>query len=599
MQRLRGERLIPVRKVLPATPGSLRWVRYTSHATAIRVGQAAVAAQKCDGDLMLRARVGRGLRFGVLALTTIVIAGALTSDPAEARKRRHHHTKAAKAAAVYAPPYSSLVVDANTGKVLQNTNGDALRHPASLTKIMTLYLLFEKLEAGQIGLAAPLRVSAHASRQAPSKLNLKPGDTINVEDAIKAIVTKSANDVAVTIAENLAGDEPTFARRMTQKARALGMKNTTYLNASGLPNPDQWTTARDQVILGRAIRDRFPRYYAYFSTRSFVFRGNTIRSHNRLVGRVEGVDGIKTGYIRASGFNLVTSLKRNGRYVVAAVFGGRTGRARDAKMASLLEEYTVLASAKRTAPMVAEQAIDTPPVPPMPPVRTATAELTAKETPASRTVGQRPADPDIAAPQRVVAANAPEIGSKEPIKPVAVKTLTVRGSTMQTASLAPAVPSTTRIVTAQIAPAADPRHQRPIDLRSDDHLATAKVAAVGSELPPPPPGAKPGVLGVLPVRVASAEPAAPERPQSAARQHDGWIIQVGALATEEQARERLAEVRAAAAKRLAGAEAYTETVKSGRQTLYRARFASFDEAGAKAACRTIKANRIACMPARN
>src|SRR5690606_12867638 len=143
---------------------------------------------------------------------------------------------------------------------------------------------------------------------------------------------------------------------------------------------------RDQVILGRAIRDQFPRYYGYFSTRSFVFRGQTIRTHNRLLGRVEGVDGIKTGYIRASGFNLVTSLKHDGRYVVAAIFGGRTGRSRDAQMAALVEKYTMVASTKRTAPMIAERASETPPLPPVPPMRVATAELTAKEAPASRTV---------------------------------------------------------------------------------------------------------------------------------------------------------------------------------------------------------------------
>jgi D-alanyl-D-alanine carboxypeptidase len=532
-------------------------------------------------------------------LATIVIAGALTSDPAEARKRRHH-TKAAKAAKVYAPPFSSLVVDANSGKVLQNTNGDAQRHPASLTKIMTLYLLFEKLDAGQISLSSQLRVSAHAARQAPSKLNLSPGETINVENAIKAIVTRSANDVAVVIAENLGGDEPGFARQMTQKARALGMKNTTYLNASGLPNPDQWTTARDQVILGRAIRDRFPRYYGYFSTRSFVYKGNTIRNHNRLLGRVEGVDGIKTGYIRASGFNLVTSLKRDGRYVVAAIFGGRSGRARDAQMASLVEKYTVVASTKRTAPMIAEQAAEPPPT------RMAAAERQVEEPKpqVSRTVGQRPAD--AKSPQAAESranARVPEIGSKEPIKPVAVKTLAVRGSATQTASLAPAGPSTAPVVTVQTASAADPRHQKPIDLRSNDHLTAAHANASGS-LPPPPPGAKEGVLGVLPVRVASADATVPtrhtatEQPSPAAH-HDGWIIQVGALASEKQAQERLAEVRAAAPKRLSGVEAYTETVKRGSQTLYRARFASFDEAGAKAACRTIKANKIACMPAKN
>ncbi|MGN6462317.1 MAG: D-alanyl-D-alanine carboxypeptidase family protein, partial [Pseudolabrys sp.] len=246
--------------------------------------------------------MGRGLRYGALALTTIMVAGALTSDPAEARRRKHHHAKA-KVSRAYTPPNSSLVVDANTGAVLQNTNGDALRHPASLTKIMTLYLLFERLEAGKISLASELRVSAHAAAQSPSKLNLSPGDTIDVESAIKAVVTNSANDVAVVIAENLGGDEPSFARLMTQKARALGMKNTTYYTASGLPNDEQWTTARDQVTLGRAIQERFPRYYRYVSTRTFVYEGRPMRNHNPLLGRVEGMDGIKTGYVNASGFN--------------------------------------------------------------------------------------------------------------------------------------------------------------------------------------------------------------------------------------------------------------------------------------------------------
>src|SRR6185437_7226268 len=174
----------------------------------------------------------------------------------------YHHARAE----AYTPPSSAIVVDGNTGAVLHASNADALRHPASLTKVMTLYLLFERLEAGKIRLDTPLKVSEHASEQAPTKLGLKPGQTIAVEDAIKAVVTKSANDAAVVIAENLGGSEEAFCAQMTQKAHALGMSRTTYVNASGLPDDEQITTARDQALLGRAIQDRFPRLYRFFST---------------------------------------------------------------------------------------------------------------------------------------------------------------------------------------------------------------------------------------------------------------------------------------------------------------------------------------------
>ena len=266
-------------------------------------------------------------RFGLTALLAVT---AIASD-ADARARRHRHRAAA--AESYQPSYSSIVVDANSGAVMQATNADSPRHPASLTKIMTLYLLFERLEAGKIKLTTEMPVSAHAAAQAPSKLGLKPGETIKVETAIRAIVTKSANDVAVIVAEALGGDEPSFAKLMTAKAHALGMKGTTYRNASGLPEDQQITTARDQAILGRAIQDRFPNYYRYFSTRTFEFRGKSMRNHNHLLGSVEGVDGIKTGYIHDSGFNIVTSVRRDNRHIVAVVFGGRTANARDAPRA--------------------------------------------------------------------------------------------------------------------------------------------------------------------------------------------------------------------------------------------------------------------------
>lgn len=565
--------------------------------------------------------MGRGLRYGALALTTIMVASALTSDPAEARRRKPHHAKhhatKAKASRAYTPPYSSLVVDANTGAVLQNTNGDALRHPASLTKIMTLYLLFERLEAGKISLASQLRVSAHAAAQAPSKLNLSPGDTIDVESAIKAVVTKSANDVAVVIAENLGGDEPSFARLMTQKARALGMKNTTYHNASGLPNDEQWTTARDQVTLGRAIQERFPRYYRYFSTRTFVYEGRPLRNHNKLLGRVEGVDGIKTGYVNASGFNLVTSVRRAGRHVVAAIFGGRSGRARDAQMEGLLGKYTMLASTKQTAPAIVENAhaaaprlaaAESVPVPSVRPEREAKPEVMDEpKAPAPRLADSRPVQTDAARALRAT-AYAPEVGSKEPIRPVAVKTLAVKGSTMQTASLTPVTTgSSTRITTVKTATSSpDPRFEKPIDLKTNNHavaFASADASANNDALPPPPPGAKPGVLGVLPVQVASADPAeavaAATHAKGDTKARSGWFIQVGALESEKEAKERLSEVRSAVKTLLKHAEAYTETVKKGSRTFYRARFAGFDEAGAAKACREIKASKFVCMPARN
>ena len=220
---------------------------------------------------------------------------------------------------------------------------------------MTLYLLFERLEAGKMKLDTEMSVSAHAADQDPTKLDLKPGQTIRVEDAIKGLVTRSANDAAVVIAEAIAGDEDDFAKLMTRKARALGMSRTTYRNASGLPSDEQVTTARDQATLGRAIQDRFPRYYRYFSTQAFTYHGQSIRNHNHLLGNVEGVDGIKTGYTRASGFNLVTSMRRGNRHLVGVVMGGRSGGSRDATMRSLLAENLEKASTQRTVAAITER----------------------------------------------------------------------------------------------------------------------------------------------------------------------------------------------------------------------------------------------------
>ena len=287
------------------------------------------------------------------AVATLMIAAA-GSDEAQAKGKRAHPRPRAVHGPNYHPPYAAIVIDDKSGAVLHEVGADEPRHPASLTKIMTLYLLFEELEVGRLKLDTPLPVSTRASLQNPTKLGLKPNQTINVEDAIKGLVTKSANDAAVVVGEAIAGSEEEFAARMTAKARALGMAGTTYVNASGLPAEAQITTARDQAVLGRAIQHRFPVYYQYFATPSFRYKGAEMRNHNNLLGNVKGVDGIKTGYTEASGYNLTSSVRRSEKHIVAVVLGGTSNGARDARMRQLIEEHIARASAVRTAPIVAE-----------------------------------------------------------------------------------------------------------------------------------------------------------------------------------------------------------------------------------------------------
>ncbi len=241
--------------------------------------------------------------------------------------------------------YASIVIDYDTGRVLHETNADTRNYPASLVKMMTLYLAFEALDRGNLKLDQRLKVSRRAAGMPASKLGLKRGERITVKNAILALVTKSANDAAVVVAEALAGKETKFARLMTAKARELGMKRTSFRNASGLPNRRQMSTARDMATLARALIRDFPKKYAYFSTKQFVYKGRKYRNHNRLLKTYSGADGIKTGYIRASGFNLAASVKRNGRRLIAVVFGGKTPRSRDRHMAKLLDRgFAKLAS---------------------------------------------------------------------------------------------------------------------------------------------------------------------------------------------------------------------------------------------------------------
>lgn len=233
--------------------------------------------------------------------------------------------------------YSELVLDMGSGKELYSVNADKVRYPASLTKMMTLYLMFEEIQKGTLSLSSPLKVSAHAASQPPAKLGLKPGSTITAGQAARALAVKSANDVAVVIAENIAGSEAAFAGRMTAKARALGLRNTRFVNASGLPSPGHVSTARDMARLGRALKTRFPQYASFFRARSFTYNGRTYPTTNNLLGKVAGVDGLKTGHTNEAGYNLVATARRGGEKRLVVVMGGKTETGRDKEVTRLLE----------------------------------------------------------------------------------------------------------------------------------------------------------------------------------------------------------------------------------------------------------------------
>lgn len=277
----------------------------------------------------------RAAQLLVVLFTVLALTACSTSDA-----MRSVSQTAPSSADDESPRRAVAVVDATSGRMLYSVNAHAPRYPASLTKMMTLFLLFEAMESGRVDLDTMIPVSEYAASRPPSKLKLRAGDQIDVLTAIRALSVKSANDVAVAVGEFLGGTEERFAAMMTAKARSIGMSGTTFRNASGLHNPEQVTTARDMALLGITLRRRFPDKFRYFSATGFDFRGKTIRGHNDLIGRVEGVDGIKTGYVRASGFNIVTSVRANGKSLVVVVMGGQTARMRNAEVEGLIATYT-------------------------------------------------------------------------------------------------------------------------------------------------------------------------------------------------------------------------------------------------------------------
>ena len=602
----------------------------------------------------------RTLRVCALGLATFTTAILITSDSAEARRYRHRHVVSQHRTHVeresYSPQFSSIIVDGNSGAVLTSNAPDGSRHPASLTKIMTLYLLFERLEANRMNLDTEMDVSEHASEQAPTKLGLRPGQTIRVEDAIKGLVTRSANDAAVVIAEAIGGDEDDFAKLMTRKARALGMTKTIYRNASGLPNDEQVTTARDQATLGRAIQDRFPRYYRYFSTSVFNYRGQSIRNHNHLLGNVEGVDGIKTGYTRASGFNLVTSMRRGNRHLVGVVLGGRSGGSRDAIMRNLLAENLEKGATKRTVAAITERN------PADANADVAEADAASRPTEMVQVNGAIAAsEPRMAAQAtiRPVAAAKPSLmaaaaaalppppariepptkpepaqftsgliqtqqiasipGSAEPMKPVKVKTVQVKAGSMKLASAGPSQPTP---ITSTIPSRPEVAETSSAVVAKATETNKTEMARV--EMPPQPSnhGTGQGVLGVLPASsmtvpsqaatskasssqaLAYADPAQRTVQDNGAIKttaaHSGWIIQVGALESEGEAKQRIDLARSKASGLLSKADPFTEpVVAKDNRKLFRARFAGLERDQAEAVCKTLKRADISCITVRN
>jgi D-alanyl-D-alanine carboxypeptidase len=282
-------------------------------------------------------RAGRDFAVGLVAAAAAVLM--FGASPAEAARHIHHHNRPGAVGFAPAPVSASIVLDADTGRVLSEDNADAITYPASLTKLMTLYLTFEDLDSGRLRLDQYLPISAEAASRPPTKLGLRAGDEVSVQDLILGVVTRSANDAAVVLAEGQAGgNEAAFADRMTRKARELGMTETVFCNASGLPDPEQHTSARDMAQLALALYHDFPREYGYFATRAFDFRGRIIVGHDHLLDWYPGADGLKTGYIHASGFNLVTSAVRDGHRLIGVVLGGPSAGIRDREMAALLDQ---------------------------------------------------------------------------------------------------------------------------------------------------------------------------------------------------------------------------------------------------------------------
>lgn len=512
-------------------------------------------------------RVGRRCAFArraLIALTAAVLASVLAAGGPVVAGGRH----------------ASMAIDANTGAVLHEQAADEPRYPASLTKMMTLYIVFEQMEQGRLTRDTRIRISEDAAGASPSKLGLREGADIALADAMRAIIVKSANDISVAVAEHIAGTEEKFAQLMTRKARQLGMTRTTFRNAHGLPDPGQRTTARDMLTLALRLNDDFPQHYRLFSTRAFSFNGVSMRNHNTMLATYEGMDGIKTGYTSASGFNLVASVRRDGRHVVAAVLGGSSAAARNVYMRAILDRALRRAATERTREKAPRPA------------------LVARERRQGRPVAEAPA------PKLV-----------EPVRPVVRKAEAVRTAAApqlieppRRATVKPVAATPRAGAEAQSAPGPVSHWSAPVRAPSSLQVQAERLERGRDPAPPAePPGrvtafAAPGLTA--PSRIAGPpQPGPPSAPVAdsgggAAIAIPGVAIQVGAYASEAEAQKFLAVVRGKAPDHLAGARMRTQAVASGERKLWRARFVGLDERRAAAACSDLRRQQLECLVVR-
>ena len=534
-------------------------------------------------------------------------------------------TSAAVTPAWAAKKWATIAIDARSGKILHAESADALRYPASLTKIMTLYLVFEDLKAGKISLRSRIRFSKYAASRQPSKLGIRPGKSISVEQAIYALVTKSANDAATAVAETLSGTESAFARRMTRTARRLGMTRTTFRNASGLPNSSQKTTARDMATLALRIHRDFPQYYSYFKTRSFRFGKARYRNHNRLLGRVKGVDGIKTGYTRASGFNLTTSTRRGRKRVVAVVLGARSGKSRNAYMTRLINR--MFKTRRLTSGSHLALFAGTPPGY-KGPVASGPAKVATVPLPRAKPEGHKLPKADslakIALQQSVLSVPTPEAGHRQAANPTEKQSLvpvlpdehSVDGEPLPLTGLtlfaAGALAQENAPVTDQ--PAAELKGS----ISAEDEAASGTVfTSVEAPLETQDPVTQkqdplPSPVTSLTVTAPSVDIAGNQTPSTETsvietdagdalpvdefdRHLQSWNIQIGAFPTKSGALEQLSAVRTKINGTLRGKDGYTMEVQAGAATLHRARFSGFSKVTARKACNLLSRRGVKCF----
>ena len=566
-----------------------------------------------SNDLRARPRALARALFVAIQALALVVAGS-TADAAHRHATSHafrHSHRAPIRLAADPGKDAALIVDGNNGKVLYARNADALRHPASLTKMMTLYLLFDALKQGKVTMTTQLNVSQHAAEQRPTNLHLWAGDQIPVDTAIKAIVVRSANDVAVAIAENLGGTESHFAEMMTAKAREFGMRSTYYHNASGLPDNLQITTASDLAILAHHLAYDYPQYFPYFATPGFYFRGTYYPTHDNLIGRYDGADGIKTGYTEASGFNLVSSVVRGGAHVIGVVLGGPTAHTRDREMVDLLDQTfdrindnpTLVARAQVPWQQVASAA---PPASatftPAPQANTqialaapqpayANAQSADEDTAEAQTnegnVDLTP-ETDVAPlprPATTVPAHQPTIAMliQQTTAPTQVK------KPAAPAIAAPAVRPAPKPFVAQQTQIAMAQPQQPAQRQKAPAPIVIAAFHAPRELPKPKPSAHTeiGEGDISFDRVGST---------TAAINKGDWTIQIGAFANAAQAQAQLASYAEKSMDVLGQASRNVAPFKAvDGKTMYRARFGPFPEREARNVCTRLASRGQTCF----